>query len=227
MTTEYLLIAVLAVLAYFVINGARQGFFRVIFSLISTLLALFLVSYMTPVISDALINHTQVYNIIYDKLESAFLSGTVSSVDVAGQTELINSYSIPKMIKSFLIENNTSDGYTQILVNVFGEYIVGFLARLIIRIIALVIIFLLIKFLFRSITIIFDVIDKIPILHGINRIMGAAVGFAEGFIIVSLFFLFMTIFTGDDIGNQFFNLVESNTFLAFIYDNNIFLRFVL
>ena len=227
MTTEYLLAAVLLVMLYFTVHGARQGFLRMIFSLVSTLLALFLVSYMTPVVSDALINHTGIYDLVYTKLESTFITGVSTGIDAAGQTEMINSYSIPQMIKSVLIQNNTSDVYTQLLVNVFGEYIIGFLSKLIIRILSLIIIFLLIKLLFRSITVIFDVIDKLPILHGINRFMGAVVGFTEGFIIISLFFLFMTVFAGNEIGDGFYKLVESNFILAFIYDNNIFLRFVL
>ena len=52
MTAEYILAAVVIVMCYFVINGARQGFLRVVFSLISSIIALFLVSYLTPAVSN-------------------------------------------------------------------------------------------------------------------------------------------------------------------------------
>ena len=111
--------------------------------------------------------------------------------------------------------------------SVFEDYIVGFLTRVMINILSLIIIFMIIKILLKSITSIFDIIDKIPVVHGVNRLLGALVGFSEGAIIICLFFLFMMIFTGDEIGQSFYGMVESDPILSFIYNNNIFLHFVL
>ena len=226
MTAEYILAAIVIVMCYFVINGARQGFLRVVFSLASSIIALFLVSYLTPTVTQFLTGHTALYSMISTKLYTAIGSSASSAVGTAAQTETINSFSLPALVKEFLLLNNTSDGYDMLLVSVFEDYIVGFLTKLIINVLSLIIIFLIIKILLKAITSVFDIIDKIPILHGINRLMGALTGFAEGFIIISLFFLFMNVFTGDEIGRQFYQIVEKNVILSFIYDNNIFLRLV-
>ncbi len=226
MTAEYILAAIVIVMCYFVINGAKQGFLRVVFSLASSIIALFLVSYLTPTVTQFLTEHTELYSIISTKLYTAIGTSLSSAVGTAAQTEAINSFSLPALVKEFMLLNNTSDGYDMLLVSVFEDYIVGFLTKLIINVLSLIIIFLIIKILLKAITSVFDVIDKIPVLHGINRLMGALTGFAEGFIIISLFFLFMNVFTGDEIGRQFYQIVERNTILSFIYDNNIFLRLV-
>ncbi len=226
MTAEYILAAIVIVMCYFVINGARQGFLRVVFSLASSIIALLLVSYLTPTVTRFLTEHTALYSIISTKLYTAIGSSASAAVGTAAQTKAINSFSLPSFVKQILLLNNTSDGYNMLFVSVFEDYIVGFLTKLIINVVSLIIIFLMIKILLRAITSILDIIDKIPVIHGLNRLMGALTGFAEGFIIISLFFLFMTIFTGDEIGRQFYRIVESNVILSFIYNNNIFLRLV-
>ena len=226
MTAEYILAAVVIVMCYFVINGARQGFLRVVFSLISSIIALFLVSYLTPAVSNFITAHTTIYSMISSKLYAALGTSATAALDTASQTETINSFSLPAMIKELMLLNNTSEGYNTLFVSVFEDYIVGFMTRLIINILSLVIIFLIIKILLKSITSLLDIIDKIPVFHGINRLLGALAGFAEGFIIISLFFLFMTIFAGDEIGQQFYAIVETNPILSMIYDNNLFIHLV-
>ncbi|MCR4745159.1 MAG: CvpA family protein [Lachnospiraceae bacterium] len=227
MTAEYILAAVVIVMCYFVINGARQGFLRVVFSLLSSIIALFLVSYLTPTLSKFITNHTALYNIISTKLYGALGKYASSAVGTEAQTETINSFSLPAVVKELLLMNNTSEGYNSLFASVFEDYIVIALTKLIINVLSLIIIFLIIKILIRSITSILDIIDKIPVFHGINRLMGAAAGFAEGFIIISFFFLVMTLFTGDEIGRDFYEIVGSNVILSFIYNNNIFFKLII
>ncbi|MCR5526733.1 MAG: CvpA family protein [Lachnospiraceae bacterium] len=223
MTAEYILIAMFIVMMYFLINGVRQGFLRVIFTLISSALALFIVAYMTPTIAEFIKEHTGIYALVYENVIEAISKLSMGQIS---ETEAINSFNIPQVIKMLLISNNTSETYTTLLIDAFQDYIAAFMARMVVRIIALLIIFIFTKFLLRSIGIMLDFIDKIPVLHGLNRLAGGAVGLIEGTLIIWLFMLFMTIFVGGELGNTFFEIVESDKILSLIYNSNLLLKFV-
>lgn len=223
MTAEYILIAMLIVMVYFLINGVRQGFLRVVFALMSSALALFIVAYMAPMVANFIKENTGIYTAVYGNISGAISKMTLGQ---ASETEAINSFNIPQVIKMLLISNNTSETYTALLIDAFQDYIAAFMARMVVRIIALLIIFVFTKFILRSIGLMLDIIDKIPVVHGLNRLAGGVAGLLEGALLICLFMLFMTIFVGGKIGTSFFEIVESDKILSFIYNNNILLKFV-
>ena len=66
----------------------------------------------------------------------------------------------------------------------------------------------------------------LPILHGINKLAGGALGIAYGVVLVWIAFLLVKILCNGDLGRQFFALISDNPFLLFLYNQNVIMKIV-
>lgn len=223
-----LLIGVLAVLIICTVHGYHKGFIKIIISLISLVLTIWLVSVVTPYISTYLVEHTGLYDGVKAQVAEAFAEDNshLDNTVPENQTTTINSYDVPNIMKSTLISNNTVDTYTRLAVSAFEDYISSFLARIIINVAAFICTFLMITVFLRMTFFSLELISKIPIIKGTNKFIGLFAGFAEGLLIVWIFFLAATIFSGNAFGRQFFELVESNVLLNYLYNSNVLLKVI-
>ena len=80
----------------------------------------------------------------------------------------------------------------------------------------------LLRFVFR----ILDLLNDAPVIGSFNRMVGFFAGLAEGFIIVWLIFLFILVFLGRENGAAFFEAVDANPVLKWIYNHNLLMTIV-
>jgi len=66
---NYLLIAVLLLLAWNLFDGYRKGFMRTVFSLVSWILVLVVINYATPMVTDFLMEETSIAETVSGALE--------------------------------------------------------------------------------------------------------------------------------------------------------------
>lgn len=228
MNLNPLLIGVLLTLVISTLHGYRKGFIKIVITLISFVLTLWLVSVVTPYISTYLVEHTGLYDAVKGQVAEAFADNNalLDNTIPENQTTTINSYDVPSVMKSTLITNNTAETYTRLAVSAFEDYISSFLARIIINLAAFVCTFLMITIFLRMTFFSLEIISKIPIIKGINKFAGLFAGFAEGLIIVWIFFLAVTMFAGNTIGRQIFDLVQSDPLLNILYNSNVLLKII-
>lgn len=221
-----LLIAVLIVLLFFTLHGYNKGFIKIIISLVSLVLTIWLVSVVTPYISDYLIEETPVYNQIKEQITEAFAedNSRLDNTIAENQEETIKSYGLPVIIKNALISNNTVAAYQDLMVSQFEDYISSYIARIIINAMAFVCTFLMITIFLRFTFFSMKLIAELPIIKGLNRFAGLFAGLLEGVLLIWIGFIGATIFAGKDLGVRFFELVDKSIFLSFLYDNNVLLQ---
>ncbi|MDD3415378.1 MAG: CvpA family protein [Lachnospiraceae bacterium] len=219
-------IAVIIVITVSTIHGYRKGFIRIIITLISLILTIWLVSVVTPYITTYMMNHTDVYEKIKDHVEESFEeeNSRRDNTIAENQIETINSYQIPSIVKNSLISNNNENVYGSLMVSAFEGYISGYIARMIINLMAFVCTFLMIYIFLKMTFLSMELIGKLPIIKGLNKLVGGVAGFAEGILLVWIGFLAATIFAGNEIGMKFFTLIDSSYFLSFLYNNNILFK---
>ncbi|MCR4892904.1 MAG: CvpA family protein [Lachnospiraceae bacterium] len=212
------------ILLLFTLYGARKGIIQVVFSLGSTLIAMWLVSYLTPYVTDFLKERTGVYDTVYEQISGAFAEENAKrdNTILENQIVTIESYSIPDPLKTLLKDNNTEEVYQNLLVSIFEDYVSTFLTDLLLNIIAYIFTFLIVMVILRLIIRSMNLLDNLPLLHGMNHFAGALAGFAEGLIVIWLIFLFMTAIIGTETGQRFYAIVQGNPVLRFLYNNNIF-----
>lgn len=140
------------------------------------------------------------------------------------QAKLIEELQLPEVIRNMLESNNNKTGYEKLAVQSFEEYIPSYMATLILNIISFVATFLLvISFLWITVMTL-DVIANLPIIHGINQVLGLVLGLVQGLVFVWIAFLIITVLSSIDLGRDLMLMIHNSKILSFIYDNNIFLK---
>ena len=69
-------------------------------------------------------------------------------------------------------ENNTARTYTYLAAESFGEYVSGYLAEAVVNGLSFVISYILAALIIRVLTFALDILARLPVIHGVNRIAG-------------------------------------------------------
>lgn len=228
MNINYLFVATVLLFLICIVNGYRKGFLRIVISLLGIILAIVAVTFVSPHISDYLINHTKTYDVVKQKVIDVFQDDN-SKLDNSipeNQTLTIESYDLPDIIKNTLIKNNTSEMYQSLMVTIFEDYIAGYLAKIIINAISFIGLFLMLMIFLWFVLFSADIIAKIPIISGVNKILGAVAGLIKALIIVWIFFFVVLIFFGNNIGNVMIAEVRDSVFLTMLFNLNVLLQLI-
>ena len=109
----------------------------------------------------------------------------------------------------------------------FADYIAKGITRLIIQILTAVVLFFVISAALKIIMYILDVVSWLPIIGGINRIAGAALGLVMALIFIWIVFLVFTLLYTTPAGEEIFAQINGNAFLRFLYQNNYILKILM
>ena len=139
---------------------------------------------------------------------------------------MIENMKLPENIKEKLVENNNSEAYDLLEVAGFHDYVGAYLANLIINAMAYLISFVIVWTVLKAITVALDIVTKLPVLHGINKLAGGILGLIQGIVIVWVIFLLGAILSNGQMGQQFMKLIQENMFLSLLYYYNPIMRIV-
>ena len=62
---------------------------------------------------------------------------------------------------------------------------------------------------------------RLPVIYGVNKLAGAALGAAEGLVFLWLFCLLVTAFSTAEWGAELGRLIEESSWLSYLYDHNL------
>ncbi|MDY3766674.1 MAG: CvpA family protein [Lachnospiraceae bacterium] len=216
-------IIILLVILLFIVRGYRKGFVQMIASMTTLILSLFLVSAATPYISSALKDHTPVYEVIEKKCASLIQSGTDEVNTKVEQVKWIDDLKIPGFLQEMLKENNNTVSYAKMNVESFGEYISHFLATIILNIISYIVTFIIVMILLKVAVGALGLLTHLPVIHGVNRILGAVMGLLQSLILIWLFLLVVTLFGNAEWGSYIMKMINDSAVLTALYDANIYI----
>lgn len=150
----------------------------------------------------------------------------LEDADIPRQLQMtaIQNADIPTIFKSLLSDNNNSEVYESLGVTSFVDYAAAYLAKIIIDIIAFLATFVLITIVLRAVIFALDIVTQLPVLGMINRLAGAAAGVLLALIVVDVIYIVITLLYTTGFGQSMFALIESNSFLSFLYNHNIIMR---
>lgn len=221
---------VLLVLLLFALRGYRRGFVRTLVSIAFFFLASILVHYATPYVSNALKEYTPLYDYVDAQCEKAFkIEETEDEAELSKleQTQLIENLQIPETLKKQLLENNNKAGYERLSVDSFSNYVAGYMASLIMNVITYVVTLAVVLLLLRIGAAALDLISKLPVLHGMNQVLGFALGLVQGVLLIWVAFLIITICGSTQVGGRLLTMIYESPVLNVLYDSNVFLRYLM
>lgn len=217
-----------------IINGHRKGFIRLAVSATALLITLVAVNYAQPHVIDWLKYDTSIYETMKEKMaESVGIDEILERMELDGPAEkadewmIIEDLPIPQQLKDLLVENNNIEVYRTMGVEFFRDYIGGYLADLILKAVVFIVLFLVVYMALQVVVLALDLIAKLPIINGINKIAGAALGGAEALLVLWIAGIFLTAFSGTELGSSILSQVYASPWLSWIYDHNILSIFTL
>lgn len=216
-------IVILLVVLLFMVRGYRKGLVQMVASMTTLILTIFLVSIATPHISNALKTQTPVYNMIEEKCEDFIKSGTDQISSKIEESEWIENLKIPGFLQEMIKENNNTVSYEKMNVDSFGEYISHFLATMILNVLSYIITFIAALILIKVIAGALGLLTHLPVIHSMNRILGAAMGLIQSLFLIWLFLLVVTLFGNTEWGDYIMKMINDSSVLTALYDANIYI----
>lgn len=216
-----------------VLVGYKKGLIKIVASLIATLLCVVLVIFISPSVSKWIQESTPLRGKIQDKCVELLVPDSETSEEVLQveisreqETSMIEGAQLPEIFRQMLLENNNSEVYTALGVQTFGEYIGAYVAKVIADILAFLVTFIAVFIILRVAIGVFGIVDKIPVIGGVNRLAGATVGAGMGILIIWILFIVITLLYNTSIGAMCLEDIAESEILTKLYDSNILMNYV-
>lgn len=140
---------------------------------------------------------------------------------------IIEALNLPDQLKHALIENNNGEVYRTLGVELFRDYIGSYLTNMIVQIVVFLLLFLVVFILIHILVVGLDLVARLPILSGMNKIAGALLGGAEGLFFVWIACLIFTVLSGTEVGILIMKQIDGSPWLSFLYHNNLLAKLAL
>lgn len=154
----------------------------------------------------------------------AVLLGNLTRIE---QTELIENLPLPEFLQDILLDYNNEEGYQGLGVSTFQDYLIGFIATGILNVVAFLASVLIVHLLLWLSISALSILANLPVIRVVNRVAGLALGLLQAMLVLWLAFLILSLVSGTGIGMQLMKMVESSTWLNWLYQSNLFLKIVL
>ena len=197
-------IIVIGIIALFTLTGYFTGFFRVIYSLFAWTLAFTLGTWATPYVAGFLGQNTG-------------LGAAIQKACAGYIARLAGERTADSAIAVFgeLLEDTGI--YERIASEVTG-YILKGMAFLLVMVIGI---------LMQVLWHILDLASRLPVLEGLNKMLGAAAGALKGLVIVWGLFCIIQLCSMTEIGQTLLSRIEESPVLKGIYDYNFLFRIIM
>lgn len=143
------------------------------------------------------------------------------------QMEMIENLPLPQLLKDLLLDHNNEEGYENLQVNNFQDYIVHFISTIILNLISFLAAVILVRLLLWGAIAALDLLSHIPVLSFLNRLAGLLLGLVQGLFWLWVFFLLLSVCSATEIGMQLMSMVQQSALLGGLYEKNLFLQIVL
>ena len=222
LSSRWLEVAVAVYLIGMMLYGHYRGFIKIAVSAMSLFITLFAARVAIPQAAAWLEHNTAVYETMKESaLKASGLDETAGLAGKAGERAVIESLEIPDQIKKLLIENNNGEIYQEMGVQIFEDYVGKYLADRVIRVIIFTVLFIVFYAFLHIIIVWLNLISRLPILYGLNKIAGAVLGLAEALIFIWVGALVLTLFSGSEIGKSMITQINGSIWLTWLYDHNM------
>ena len=108
--------------------------------------------------------------------------------------------------------------------NSFADYIAKGITHLVVQILTAIVLFLVISIVLKIMIYILDVVSWLPIIGGINRVVGAVLGFAMALILVWIVFLIFTMLYTTQAGQENFQTDQWKRFPAIFVPEQLYIE---
>lgn len=216
---SWLDILTIIILLVYILKGWIKGFIKTIFSMFAIIVSIICAMIISPYVSNIIQKNENMSNYIHKEISNLL------DLEKDNKKLEIQDIQLPQVIQDILIDNNTKDIYNNLNVETLQDYIIEYLYLMIINILSFLITYLIIYIALLILITILDLISKLPLINGVNKIAGIIVGFVQGLIVIWILGIFLTIFGKPIFGADIYNTINSSFIFNIVYNNNILLDY--
>lgn len=208
---------VLIVLA--VLEGRRKGFVKMLWKVAAWILTLILVMVLIKPVTDWAMTTDNVQGIVTNITETVENSLVKSNIDVFTPEAISEATNIPAAFIPAQTVAQMGEDFTAAALSLAGT-----VALTVIKIAVGLILFILIRILLSIAFRILNLVAKLPIINGVNKLFGMAMGFIN---IMFILYIVLGIATLYIEPQSQWDIVINNTYLVKnLYNNNILLSLI-
>jgi len=250
---NWVLVGVIVVLGLNAYFGLKKGMVRIILSLAAMIATILITMALTPIASSFIKDNTNWYtniknatyqtmqrnNTVDDAFQEMGKTQDITKITDINQSstsmqnvssQVIDKLKVPESLKNQIqskinIEKYVGQGITTVedmVANALAEQV----SLIIFNILVFAGIFIVVYIIMQVIIRVVDIVSRLPVLKQINKTGGLVLGLAKGLIVVWVFFIAITIFCDTEFAHTVFAYVNDNSFLAFLYNNNLILKLI-
>lgn len=221
---NWLEIAVGLYLLVMIVYGYCRGVIRMIISVAALAATFVIVRMAMPSVTLFIKNETPVCRWIAAGLEEKLIPPEALA-GIGDSQEIIDSLNLPEEIQKLLGEQSLGDSLPDM--EGFVSYIAERLAEMIINAVGFVVLFLAVYIIMQLVLRSLDLIAKLPVISGINRLAGALLGGLEALFFLYLAMLLVTAFSAKPWAEAIITQIESSKWLPYLYHYNLVSKMVL
>lgn len=227
---NFVLIAVIAILAIGAVIGWKRGFVDMLFGAVSMILALVLAVIIAPKLGAVVQGNENIMEKLTVKV-SEVLNLDELAVEIPDAERLVDNLNLPNAIKEKItsaefMEKIELDALAENASSKMADAVAGFLAKTIITAVCFVVVFVVALILLYLLNKVLDVFAKLPLLKQANQLVGLALGVCQSVLVIWVFFAVITMIGGSEFGQTIFGYISDSKLLDFLYKNNIPMNYI-
>ena len=218
MCFSFLEVSVFFFLLLMIVRGYQRGLLKLSIGLLALLSSVIALNVVNPYIRNQLQENTKinqfVLTTIYEKIGLQNMQGDTES-DM-GRSMAIDKLNVPTKVKDVLKKNDDRVFYEKLGVYTFSDYIASYVTQMTVNSISFigsfVLVWLVLGILFKG----NKILSKIPVLGGVNQLLGAFTGFIFALIIFWVGCIFIIALSTTKMGANLSEMLECSPILVFL-----------
>lgn len=224
---NFVLFLAVAILMFSAFNGYRKGFLRTAITMGSFLLAMVLVSVISPFVTTYIKEHTKMEQVVYDTIYDVLSQGGEKMMENISFSDFGEGLILPEPWEQALEKLPVDQLYDQMDVEEILSYYVSYYSGMIIRSVVYVVSVMISYLIIRMVMGMADLLGHIPVLSGLNRLAGLLLGLGRGVVILWLIGLIFAMCSGYEWTAPVLEMIKKSSMLTFLYRNNLLARLIL
>lgn len=128
---------------------------------------------------------------------------------------------LPSALELENLVGSDSEIYKMLLLSGFEEQVEEYVQMFAARVLALVVTYIVVRLLLRTVFLSLEVLVKVPGLSLLNRLAGAGFGLIQQLLFLWLLFLLVAIFSSTSWGAFLYQAIQDGVWMKILYENNL------
>lgn len=228
-----LVLVVLAVLLVSIFAGYKNGFLKTVLSLVSWLVVLVACYVATPMVTDFLIQNTEIETTIQGVLDAKIDEMIQEAMEEAGLSELQEA--IPEDMEKIELPEELQAALPEELRELFSDnedemeaelVDTAAIAEKVVEIISLLLVLVFTRCALLIVNVVLGIASKLPLIGPLDRILGLACGAGKGVVFTWIILTVVSVLALTGVNTEWAGYIAESELLTWLQNNNVILNLI-